>query len=136
MCRVLKKSGRALVYVWAMEQKHKNEKSNYLKDSSKENSTFDQVSQNLSHLRDFKKINSELSVPVHVNRTAFKQQDTLVPWHLTGSFKANTEDNVLHRYYHLFKQGEVVELFQQLPGLQITQEYYDQGNWAYEFGRS
>ena len=131
--RVLVAGGRALVYVWAMEQKYQEKKSNYLKESTQE---CENVSQAASACNCYKQVSADLSMPVHVNRTAFKQQDTLVPWHLSSKFKEASQDQVLHRYYHLFKRSELAELCQEVEGLRVEEEYYDQGNWAYELMKS
>lgn len=133
LSRVVVKGGRVLVYVWAMEQRYQQKNSKYLKDSDVKSSNIGEDIKSI----DFNsiEINSQLVMPVHVNRTPFKQQDTLVPWHLSGDFKQSPEQEVLHRYYHLFTKGEVDELCKDLSEIELKQEYYDQGNWAYEFVR-
>lgn len=94
-------------------------------------------------------------LPVHVNRTTFVSQDLLVPWHLrdTQTSKKSTEqkigertsnndnltnnaedkkkdESVYHRYYHVFKQGELEDLCNRLEGVSILESYYDKGNWC------
>ncbi|XP_064608870.1 alkylated DNA repair protein alkB homolog 8-like [Liolophura sinensis] len=77
---------------------------------------------------------------VHVNRTAFKEQDVLVPWQLKNK-KANVSEDItqtseidscmtFHRYYHVFRQGELDSLCETLPNIVIKESYYDQGNWC------
>ncbi len=34
------------------------------------------------------------------------------------------------RYYHVFRQGELVELFHKVPQLHIEEEFYDHENWC------
>ena len=83
------------------------------------------------------------SLEVHVNRTHFDKQDLLVPWHKkptssdekcgTGeemSTKGNHSKPVFHRFYHVFKDGELNELVQHIPGARVTEAYYDKGNWC------
>ena len=89
----------------------------------------------------------ESSLPVHVNRTHFDAQDMLVPWHLrekqqkgqkqckdssasTGSDIADETSGVFHRYYHVFKKGELEELCMTLSDIDIIRSYYDKGNWC------
>ncbi|XP_036598644.1 alkylated DNA repair protein alkB homolog 8 isoform X1 [Trichosurus vulpecula] len=110
LARLLRPGGKALIYVWAMEQEYNKQKSKYLKGSrdseEKEEhlnsgvlasglfgeqnpgtSSHDSVC-SISATNDLKDggcdangvINSKL--PVHTNRTTFHSQDVLVPWHL------------------------------------------------------
>ncbi|CAG5129385.1 unnamed protein product [Candidula unifasciata] len=77
---------------------------------------------------------------VHVNRTQFKEQDMLVPWQL--QCKMANEDkseacaengdksSVFHRFYHVFRQGELEALCKKVPGCEVRTRYYDQGNWC------
>ena len=37
---------------------------------------------------------------------------------------------VYHRYYHLFKEGELEGLVDQIPGVKIVDRYYDHQNWV------
>ncbi|XP_057551219.1 alkylated DNA repair protein alkB homolog 8 isoform X2 [Hippopotamus amphibius kiboko] len=110
LVRLLRPGGKALIYVWAVEQEYNKKKSKYLKenrisqgkkgeisnDTSVQESLVKQLpdvgSHNLAHsvpsISDFqnggcnsrKVVNSKL--PVHTNRTSFQSQDILVPWHL------------------------------------------------------
>ena len=34
------------------------------------------------------------------------------------------------RYYHVFKEGELLELVREVPGLELKLEYYDHENWC------
>ncbi|KAJ2557374.1 tRNA methyltransferase, has a role in tRNA modification [Coemansia sp. RSA 1836] len=62
-------------------------------------------------------------------------QDVLVPWVIpVGSrneAKAGSEggDKVFHRYYHLFREGELASLFQQVGGNTVEEAGYDRDNW-------
>ncbi|ORY94125.1 S-adenosyl-L-methionine-dependent methyltransferase [Syncephalastrum racemosum] len=49
------------------------------------------------------------------------QQDVFVPWQIKQS------ETVHHRYYHLFRKGELDELFQQLD-CEINESGYDRDN--------
>ncbi|OBS64061.1 hypothetical protein A6R68_07400 [Neotoma lepida] len=113
LSRLLRPGGQALIYVWAMEQEYKNQKSKYLRGSKtsqedKEEINSDTITTGLlvnqmpdggsedqassvpltdnikeGECKPRKVPNSEL--PVHTNRTSFHSQDVLVPWHLKGN---------------------------------------------------
>jgi len=42
---------------------------------------------------------------------------------------------VYQRYYHLFKQGELDDLVNQIPGVQILESVYDHDNWFMQIGK-
>ena len=76
---------------------------------------------------------------VHVNRTQFRDQDLLVPWQLKvksadktqaeGS-EETTKGDLFHRFYHVFRQGELEAMCKRISGCMVTKSYYDQGNWC------
>ena len=37
---------------------------------------------------------------------------------------------VFQRYCHVYEEGELRDLFAQLPWLRVEEEYYDTGNWC------
>lgn len=104
--RLLRPGGKALIYVWAMEQERNNQKSKYLRGhrishGEKEEVKSDRATQGvLEQLSDVSSQHTASSVastqeeesssrkvtstelPVHTNRTSFHSQDVLVPWHL------------------------------------------------------
>uniref|UniRef100_A0A8D1H6J6 tRNA (carboxymethyluridine(34)-5-O)-methyltransferase ALKBH8 n=1 Tax=Sus scrofa TaxID=9823 RepID=A0A8D1H6J6_PIG len=171
LVRLLRPGGKALIYVWAMEQEYKKKKSKYLRENrisqgkKKEISSHTPVEELLvKHMpevgnqdaacsvpsnNDFqeggcnsrKVTNSKL--PIHTNRTSFHSQDLLVPWHLKGNpgkdkaveplcgpLGSHDSGPVLHRYYHVFCEGELEAASQTLSNVSILQSYYDQGNWC------
>ncbi|XP_009580935.1 PREDICTED: alkylated DNA repair protein alkB homolog 8-like, partial [Fulmarus glacialis] len=118
LARLLRPGGTALIYVWAMEQEYKNQKSKYLKekkgskdkeeeihtgtaqrplsdqmpDSSSQDSTCsDRLLNDLKHEGCDAKPVADSRLPVHINRTSFHSQDLLVPWHLKGGTKQKGE---------------------------------------------
>ncbi|XP_063807647.1 alkylated DNA repair protein alkB homolog 8 isoform X3 [Pseudophryne corroboree] len=140
--RLLKTGGRALIYVWAMEQEYKKQKSKYLKGSK---SSTKQAS-----LTDVPVTpDSTDSLPIHTNRTAFDSQDLLVPWHLKAKSQAGKSDasttseeeqqlasrSVYHRYYHVFCEGELEALCGKLSDVTVQSAYHDQGNWCVVLGK-
>ncbi|KAJ7995289.1 hypothetical protein DPEC_G00242990 [Dallia pectoralis] len=109
LVRLLRPGGRALIYVWAMEQEYNKQKSKYLKetreqapsgsytdnhdqetkgceatatDSHNPGQQYSGISTQCSKVHPGKDSPGKLSV--HTNRTAFNSQDLLVPWHLKG----------------------------------------------------
>ncbi|XP_077070995.1 tRNA (carboxymethyluridine(34)-5-O)-methyltransferase ALKBH8 isoform X2 [Siphateles boraxobius] len=108
LIRLLKVGGRALIYVWAMEQEYNNQKSKYLKErtigTSMENGEEIKTEENKSNQPEEhdRKLSSDMKcteagfgnvtqprIHVHTNRTAFLSQDLLVPWHLKGNVDKN-----------------------------------------------
>lgn len=130
---LLRKGGQVLIYVWAMEQEYNKKKSKYLKESSNEPLP---LSSDADVNQDF---NSKL--PVHTNRTAFDSQDLLVPWHLKPKCQSKKSEasmgeeqlvpsSVYHRYYHVFREGELEALCRKLQDVTVQHTYHDQGNWC------
>ncbi|XP_050189576.1 alkylated DNA repair protein alkB homolog 8 isoform X2 [Myiozetetes cayanensis] len=125
LARLLRPGGMALIYVWAMEQEYKNQKSKYLKEkngskgkekeintgttqrlltdqvpgsSNQDSACFDQLINDLQiEGCDARTVGADFRLPVHTNRTSFQSQDLLVPWHLKGGTKKKEEgvDTVL-----------------------------------------
>ncbi|XP_023592713.1 alkylated DNA repair protein alkB homolog 8 isoform X2 [Trichechus manatus latirostris] len=112
LVRLLRPGGKALIYVWAMEQEYNKQKSKYLRGNRNSQGKKEEISSDASvqelleqmpdmgdqdsacsvpSISDFweggcnssKVTNSKL--PVHTNRTSFHSQDLLVPWHLKGN---------------------------------------------------
>ena len=129
LVRVLRPGGRALVYVWAKEQKLDNKKSKYVKDSKHPDV---EVSNSIVCKPGSKDTDNTRVLSVHVNRTEFQSSDLLVPWHLRDKQSESSSKPVFHRYYHVFAQGELEALCSELTNVDVTQSYYDQGNWCVE----
>ncbi|NXG97768.1 ALKB8 protein, partial [Loxia leucoptera] len=118
LARLLRPGGTALIYVWAMEQEYKNQKSKYLKEkndskkkdkemntdtaqrpfsdrgpdnSSQDSAWSDQLLNDLKDESCGAKPVADFRLPVHTNRTSFHSQDLLVPWHLKGGTKKKEE---------------------------------------------
>jgi alkylated DNA repair protein alkB family protein 8 len=75
----------------------------------------------------------------------FENQDNFVPWHLQNTYETQQsietlgpqiikEDKknstVYHRYYHVFKKGELEELLKDFDNLKILESFYDHANWC------
>ncbi|NWS56606.1 ALKB8 protein, partial [Chunga burmeisteri] len=119
LARLLRPGGMALIYVWAMEQEYKTQKSKYLKEksvskdkeeeintgtaqrplsnqmpdsSSQDSACFDRLSKDSKDKGCDAKPAAASTLPVHTNRTSFHSQDLLVPWHLKGGTKKKGEN--------------------------------------------
>ncbi|KAI4462733.1 hypothetical protein MML48_4g00011027 [Holotrichia oblita] len=128
MARILKVGGKCLIYVWARDQIRNQEKTFYLKQdrkNRKENSTAvqEQSPENVT-------VSGDVTLPVHVNRTQFQDQDLLVPWKLRAENAPDNKENTFLRFYHVFEEGELETLCSQLDYIKIVKHYYDQGNWC------
>eukprot|EP00079_Xenopus_tropicalis_P021245 XP_012812513.1 PREDICTED: alkylated DNA repair protein alkB homolog 8 isoform X2 [Xenopus tropicalis] len=135
LIRLLRKGGKALIYVWALEQEYKKNKSKYLKESkTSQGPSSDAPGTNLA---------GKAPLPIHTNRTSFHSQDLLVPWHLkpTNKSKVTPEnkeqnekehgpDSVYHRFYHVFCEGELEAMCNRLSNVAVQHSYHDQGNWC------
>ncbi|KAJ8256777.1 hypothetical protein COCON_G00189290 [Conger conger] len=151
LVRLLKPGGRALIYVWALEQEYRKQRSKYLKENSPGQEERDgpsaQMTQNNPDYSQEHAGTDEPSVQqsqpklsVHTNRTVFNSQDLLVPWHLKGvaqkASETSTESKqsasgpVFHRYYHVFLEGELENLCGSVKNITIQSSYHDQGNWC------
>lgn len=95
-----------------------------------------------------------VKLKVNESRHVFEQQDLLVPWHYRGGKKKSMCDNndeslccsgprlveskqgkvqrerVFQRFYHVFKENELVDDCRKLNNISIVQSYYDKGNWC------
>ena len=157
MSRILKSDGKSkgLIYAWAKEQQKDSIPSSYLKQRS--NQDFRQsLASDVSKIKKSCDTKFPLVLPVHENRTNFKNTDLLVPWKTNvrdneDNYKPATvaesskQDNFLlqgsekdqsktfHRFYHVFEEGELERLILSVSNLEIVNSYYDQGNWCVIF---
>lgn len=75
------------------------------------------------------------AIAVHHNRTPFRAADLLVPWELnkptevTGTIN-ETKRTVFHRFYHVFREGELQLMCAKVPSCQVCSSYYENGNWC------
>lgn len=140
MARILAKSGRALIYVWAKNQAVKN-KSSYLRQNKKNNKTSSTSTEAeqpaMRNLNDDSAVGNGL--PIHTNRTQFVHQDILVPWKLkkatneTNDHQLAAPDNTFLRFYHVFEEHELEKMCEEVPDIKVVRSYYDQGNWCVIF---
>ncbi|XP_067944033.1 alkylated DNA repair protein alkB homolog 8-like [Watersipora subatra] len=151
LLRIVRPGGRCLIYVWAMEQRKAAISSSYLKPQSTGNTGVNPPEY-------LSTVDGDCQLPVHRNRTEFASADMLVPWNLKSkpdnksevesenkvsesninhqqapANHANVEpanSTLFHRYYHIFKEGELEALCTNVEKCRILESYYDQGNWC------
>lgn len=121
MVRVLRPTGKCLIYVWAKEQRKDSTDSSYLKYGKKNKDEIEKIGQKEISRERISECGSTL--PVHENRTNFAHSDMLVPW------KKKSGERFL-RYYHVFQEGELTKLCTEVSAAIIKEVYYDQGNWC------
>lgn len=133
MARVLRPGGRALVYVWAKDQRKNDKKSSYLRQNkavNKERTTEQAQRQKQTEDISMEQQQVQVPLPVHTNRTEFQQQDVYVPW------KTKDEQRTTFlRYYHVFEEQELEQLVSQLENVELLRSYYDQGNHCVIFAK-
>jgi len=121
MIRVLRPTGKCLIYVWAKEQHKDSTNSFYLKYGKKSKEGNTKISK--SEIDHETITDCSLTLPVHINRTNFMHSDMLVPW------KKKDGERFL-RYYHVFQEDELAKLCAEISAASICETYYDQGNWC------
>ncbi|KAK5643843.1 hypothetical protein RI129_007688 [Pyrocoelia pectoralis] len=130
LVRVSRINGNILIYVWAKDQCKDQQKSSYLK-QDRRNRKKDDLPQE-DKIQNVTVKESNITLPIHINRTQFQHQDVLVPWKLKDSNiddKSKSEKLFL-RFYHVFDEGELEDLCKKLDNIEIVKTYYDQGNWC------
>lgn len=155
MLRVLKPGGKALVTVWAKEQKYKEKESFYV--SKKGNKTDDSSSKapQKQKIQIPESTNENESSPMcHKFGNEFQKQDLFVAWHYSNKTGKKTkkdvkdedealetekkvkEEKVFLRFYHVFQNKELEELFEKIPNAKVLESYYEQGNWCAIFEKN
>ncbi len=139
MLRILKLGGLGLVTVWAQEQKLNNQESYYVKpkkSNKKEQAASFRVDKTEIENTLDEKIDSNITTtPVlHDYGKPFEKQDLFVTWHYKKMNEKksydNVDENVYLRFYHVFINGELEELFKSIPNAKIVRSFYEQGNWC------
>jgi alkylated DNA repair protein alkB family protein 8 len=161
MIRVLRPGGRALVTVWAKEQKLNNKDSFYI--SKKSTKAFSDES---THVKETsvepsaaaeRQVEENKDTNIHNFGKEFKKSDLFVSWRYNpktgkndkqaGHKKRETSESsvgskpngdivssqVFLRYYHIFENNELERLFEFTPQARIVESFYEQGNWCVIF---
>ena len=83
-------------------------------------------------------------IEVNDARNVFQQQDLLIPWHFRGKQEQKNKsynsdkststsshcEQVYHRFYHVFVEGELEKLCFDVGGNEVVKSYHDKGNWC------
>lgn len=140
MIRILRPTGRCLIYVWAKNQALNKKESTYLQQNKSYNK---KTTESNDDGKDITKSTSQNGLPVHTNRTQFEHTDILVPWKLKNPSKSTNKEssNDQHpttylRFYHVFEENELESLCKQFNNITIEKSYYDQGNWCVIFQKT
>ena len=111
--RICKVGGKILIYVWAFEQERKF------------------TTQDVFvpwHLHDTyeKKGDGEEQKETIRKEVNIEQNTGFIETAIKDEMKKST---IYHRYYHVFKKGELEKLIEEIPGLEIHRSFYDHANW-------
>uniref|UniRef100_A0A7S0JBK4 Methyltransferase type 11 domain-containing protein n=1 Tax=Calcidiscus leptoporus TaxID=127549 RepID=A0A7S0JBK4_9EUKA len=105
--RILRPTGRALFYAWAMEQS--NGRSGHEFDAQ------------------------DVFVPWHQKKTEQLRQDPSAPENAhaaDGSYMPEKAAFIYQRYCHVYREGELADLVSSIPCAKLLSTYYDVGNWC------
>ncbi len=127
MSRILVTGGKALIYVWAKNQAN-GTKSSYLRQNKRNMKIESDGANDPSTTSD---VTFSDGLPIHTNRTQFSHSDMLVPWKRKD--ECSDERKTFLRYYHVFEEGELQRLCEEIGDIDVVETYYDQGNWCVIF---
>ena len=150
MLRVIKPGGKALVTVWAKEQKYNDKKSFYISKKSSETKSAEENSAKMPKKKiKIPESEAESSPMCHKFGKEFQKQDLFVAWHYSknaskkpssdkaeNSEETTKEEKVFLRFYHVFENKELEDLFNELPNSRVLDSYYEQGNWCVVFEKT
>lgn len=131
--RILREGGRMLLYVWAFEQKgrRKFDKQDVFVPWHMPAERYDKNDKSKEDTK--ANDNKSLVQPYPASDAAtFKKDETEIPAALPTSVHTNVDGKkelVFHRYYHLFVEGELEALVNEIPGTLIVDHGYDRDNW-------
>ena len=54
----------------------------------------------------------------------------MVQWKLQSKFSDQKKDEVLYRYYYVFKENELDTLCNKIYNIKIINSFYEHGNWC------
>nr|VZI47528.1 unnamed protein product [Spirometra erinaceieuropaei] len=136
---LLRVGGQGLIQVWAKKQDWKGKKAAYIQKKriqplTTETSAGSSLESDTGHT--VKPVFEGLTLPIQKPRTPFVASDVLLPWKAKenrstapGRPEQSTEADA-NRYYHVFEEGELESLIDQVPCLRVQHSVYEQGNWS------
>lgn len=60
----------------------------------------------------------------------FERQDVLIPWKLPQEGDGMSEPQVVRRYCHMFKRGELEKLCESTGCVEVLRSCYEMSNWG------
>lgn len=60
-------------------------------------------------------------------KRTFSKQDEMVSW------KKRESDKIYYRYYHLYKENELLEELDEIEGVKLLSSFFEKGNWGIIF---
>lgn len=121
LLRIVKKGGRILVFVWALEQE---------KDSKRK---FDKQDVFVSWNLPSKYTQSQQQIHASASHVEEKPKEEVKKEPKKGEKKKEKKEDkpmVFQRYCHVYKQGEVEELFLQFPNTKVLSSWFEASNWC------
>lgn len=134
--RIVRTGGQVLVTVWAFEQEKKKYTEQDVMIKWHLQKRFDQT-QNIERKPKSKapiptSSNSRTTGTLETDSTSTTPAEDKTTEAIVASSSAtndSSQSNVLERYYHLFKKGELDELALEVGGFSIVQSLWDVDNW-------
>lgn len=125
LTRVCKVGGTILIYVWAFEQHRKFAAQDvfvpwHLGDAYEEGNAK-------LVIKDGEKHKNISQLPDESQKGKESGKEGLIETAIKDETKQST---IYHRYYHVFKQGELEKLVAQVEDLKIKESFYDHANWC------
>lgn len=125
LTRVCRPGGTILIYVWAFEQHRKFAAQDvfvpwHLGDAYEEGSAK-------LVIKDGEKHKNISQLPDESQKGKESGKEGLIETAIKDESKQST---IYHRYYHVFKQGELEKLVSQVENLKIKESFYDHANWC------
>ena len=72
----------------------------------------------------------ERRTDVRMSSDTSNTQDSEINSNQDGNVNKQGAAQLFHRYYHIFREGELEMLCLEIEGCEIIKSYFDQGNWC------
>ena len=63
------------------------------------------------------------------SRRKFEKQENLVPWVLQSKYSKTGKEEILHRYYYVYREKELELQISEFTNVTLISSYYEVGNW-------
>lgn len=121
--RCVKKGGKFLIYVWALEQED---------GKFKEQDNLVPWHLQNTYSKESKTIENNNKIDNNFETTVMDKDinDNHELYEPKGYEIKSKQSTVYHRYYHVFKKEELENLIKEIDGIDIIYSYYDHENWC------